>query len=75
MPVFRKRLGGVYEGPVAFVDGFHYPVDKRGRVITKQPLVVDMESGTEVFRWGNAKSPKHNHVYERNVLEVRPFDE
>jgi hypothetical protein len=71
---FRPNKKGVYVGPVAFVDGFHYPAPN-GHPNTRQPLVVEMNGDEVVYVWGNSKSPKHAHVYERRVVEVVPFSE
>lgn len=62
-----------YDGPVAFVDGVHYPVGDDGHADTSRPL--RWVEGT-TYRDADDGEPLHNEVHQINGVEVTfPDDE
>jgi hypothetical protein len=72
---FWKRGTVVYDGPVMFDGGHHYPVGDDGHKTGRKPLIRVVESdGTQFWRFGSLSEPHHNHVFERRIVEL-PLEE
>lgn len=75
----RSRYGSVYDGPVVFSDGAHYPagsIDKYGNdkgPNRRRRLLWDADNG--VYRYARPDDPTHLSLYHRNELEVVPGSE
>lgn len=57
----------LYNGPVAFIEGVHYPVGKDDMPDMKRPLRA-VEGGG--FRDAEKDEPLHNDVHHVNVLDL-----
>jgi hypothetical protein len=58
MRLFRRKYGTAYNGPVAFVDGWHYPV-KADHADTRYKLAL-VDDG---YVYARNSDPTHLHVY------------
>lgn len=73
MRLFKRKLReGDYYGPVVFVDGKHYP-SPNGHADLRQHVLWNAEEG--VYKWAKPEDPTHQHLYERNVVELLPHQE
>ena len=62
----------LYDGPVVFGDGVHYPILEDGNADLDRPL--RWVSGS-TYRLAEPNEPKHNDIYHKQFvdMEVNPY--